>query len=83
MSKTDKLLKDLENNPYNVRFETLKNLLENAGYRAINNGSSHWQFRKENKETLTIPYKRPVKAVYIKQVLKALKDSEWKICNIT
>lgn len=32
MSKRDKLLKDLENNPYNVRFETLKNLLENAGY---------------------------------------------------
>lgn len=52
MSERDKLLKDLENNPYNVRFETLKNLLENAGYRAINNDSSHWQFRKERFELL-------------------------------
>ena len=76
MSKYEKLIKDLENNPIDVKFEVLKKLLENAGYREMNNGSSHWQFRKENKETLTIPYKRPVKVIYVKKVLKALKDEK-------
>ena len=76
MSKYEKLIKDLENNPIDVKFEVLKKLLENAEYRAMNNGSSHWQFRKENKETLTIPYKRPVKVIYVKKVLKALKDEK-------
>ena len=33
----------------------------------------HWQFRKENKPTITIPYKRPIKAIYVKMVLKLLE----------
>lgn len=71
MSKREKLLKELENNPKDVRFETLKNLLESEGWKASNNGSSHWQFRKEGKKT--IPYKRLVKPVYVKMPLEALK----------
>lgn len=50
MSKREKLLKELENNPKDVRFETLKNLLESKGWKAPNNGSFHWQFRKEEKK---------------------------------
>lgn len=74
MSKKDKLIKNLENNPLNARFEIIKKLLESIGYRASNNGSSHWQFRKENRDTITIPYKRPVKPIYVKEVLKAVKE---------
>lgn len=76
MSKRDKILNDLKNNPSNVRFEVLKNLLESAGYEAYNNGSSHFQFRKIGKELITIPFKRPIKAIYVKMVLKALKEDK-------
>ncbi|EAT99692.1 type II toxin-antitoxin system HicA family toxin [Campylobacter curvus] len=75
MSKRDKLIQELENNPKNVRFEVLKNLLESDGWEALNNGSSHWQFRKGG-ERITVPYKRPVKPLYVKNVLKALKDEK-------
>lgn len=76
MSKKDKLIENLSNNPNNARFETLKKLLEKAGYVASNNGSSHWQFRKDGKESITIPFKRPVKPVYVKIVLEALRDEK-------
>lgn len=65
MSKKDKLLESLENNPYNVRFETLKNLLESAGYTSYNKGSSHFQFRKAGCELITLPYKKPMKPFYV------------------
>jgi len=78
VSKKDKLIRELTQNPLNVRFETLKILLENEGYSASNNGSSHWQFRKAGKDTITIPYKRPIKPIYVKIVLKALKDDQRK-----
>ena len=74
MSKRDKLIKELENNPKDVRFDTLKTLLESVGYVASNNGSSHWQFRKEGKDTITIPYNRPIKPIYVKLAVKAIKD---------
>ena len=32
MSKDDKLIKDLENNPKNVRFETLEKILLSRGF---------------------------------------------------
>ena len=73
MSKYEKIIQNLKNNPKNISFETIKSLLEKFGYRAYNNGSSHWQFRKKNKPTITIPYKRPIKAIYVKMVLKLLE----------
>lgn len=76
MSKKEKLIKELENNAKNIRFETIKNLLESIGYTASNNGSSHWQFRKTGFDTITIPYKRPIKPIYVKIALKAIKDQK-------
>ena len=72
VSKKDKIIKDLKNNPNNVRFETLKILLESEGYECFNKGGSHYQFRKEECDLITIPFKRPIKAIYVKMVLKAI-----------
>ncbi|EAK5214980.1 type II toxin-antitoxin system HicA family toxin [Campylobacter jejuni] len=72
MSKKDKIIKDLKNNPNNARFETLKILLESEGYECFNKGGSHYQFRKEECDLITIPFKRPIKAIYVKMVLKAI-----------
>ncbi|HEC1874105.1 TPA: type II toxin-antitoxin system HicA family toxin [Campylobacter jejuni] len=68
MSKKDKI----KNNPNNVRFETLKILLESEGYECFNKGRSHYQFRKEECNLITISFKRPINAIYIKIVLKAI-----------
>ena len=72
MSKRDKLLKAMKNNPKDVRFEDLKKLLISYGYEAHNTGGSHWVFRKDSCQDEVVPYKKPVKAYYVIRALKAL-----------
>ena len=76
MSKKEKLIEAIKNNPKNVKFEDLRKILENLGYTAVNNGGSHYVFTKENATSLTIPYKKPVKVVYVKQVIKIMEEEE-------
>lgn len=52
MSKKDKI----KINPNNVCFKTLKILLESEGYECFNKGRSHYQFRKEECNLITIPF---------------------------
>ncbi|HEB9324320.1 TPA: type II toxin-antitoxin system HicA family toxin [Campylobacter jejuni] len=59
-----------------MRFETLKILLESEGYECFNKGGSHYQFRKEECDLITIPFKHPIKAIYVKMVLKAITGEE-------
>ncbi len=74
MSKKEKLLNAIKNNPKNVRFEDLKKVLEDIGYKGINRGGSHYIFTKNNNISLTIPYKKPVKIIYVKQVIKIIEE---------
>ena len=74
MSKKDKLLLSMKNNPKNIDFQQLKKLLENHGYIALNTGGSHWVFRKANCESITIPLKKPIKIIYVKKVLKIIGE---------
>ena len=76
MSKKEKLILAIINNPTNVKFEDLKKILESIGYTAVNRGGSHYVFTKEGCLSLTIPYKRPVKVIYVKQVIKILEEKE-------
>jgi len=76
MSRKDKLIDAIKNNPKNVRFQDLKKILESIGYTAVNNGGSHFVFTKDNAISLTIPYKKPVKVVYVKQVIKIIEEEE-------
>ena len=56
MSNYQKELEKIKNNPKNVAFSKIKNILEKAGYACSNNGSSRYQFRKNGEETITIPF---------------------------
>jgi len=78
MSRKDKLIEAIKNNPKNVRFEDLKKILESLGYTAVNRGGSHYVFTKEASLSLTIPYKRPVKVIYVKQVIKIIEDEDYE-----
>jgi len=54
----------------------VQKILESIGYIAVNRGGSHYVFTKEDCLSLTIPYKRPVKVIYVKQVIKILEEQE-------
>ena len=72
LSKKDKLLKAIKNNPKDVRFEDLKKLLLSYGYEAYNSGGSHWVFRKDGCQDEVVPYKKPVKAYYVIRALRSI-----------
>ena len=74
VSKKSKLIESIKNNSKDVRFDDLKKLLEDIGYSAINTGGSHYVFTKENFKSLTIPYRKPVKIIYVKQVISILEE---------
>ena len=75
MSKLEKLLQRIKNNPKTVRFEELDKILSNAGYEYAQprRGSSHYTYRKQGKIPITIPYQRPfVHEVYVRKVVLEL-----------
>ncbi|MCK5762949.1 MAG: type II toxin-antitoxin system HicA family toxin [Clostridiales bacterium] len=79
LSKKEKLLNSIKNNPSNVKFETLQKLLFHYGFkeRQPKGGSSHYTYTLD-KQILTVPKHRPVNKIYINQFLKIIEDIENK-----
>ncbi|MCH4890673.1 addiction module toxin, HicA family [Acidaminobacter sp. JC074] len=77
MSKREKLLNKIKNNPTNVKFETLQTLLLHYGFieRQPKKGSSHYTYVYGNL-IITIPKHKPVNKIYVKQFLKLIDDLE-------
>lgn len=80
VKKICKLLKDILQNPKNVRFEDLDKLLKEMGYevRQPGGGSSHYNYRKKGEPLMiTIPKDQPIKETYVKLVIKRLSLKEY------
>jgi predicted RNA binding protein YcfA (HicA-like mRNA interferase family) len=79
MSKREKRLQKLRQNPKNVSLDEIRQVLEAEGFELDHVTGSHYIFRAEaGNEILTvvIPFRRPVKPVYVKQVLTAVE--KWR-----
>ncbi|WP_206811107.1 type II toxin-antitoxin system HicA family toxin [Paradesulfitobacterium ferrireducens] len=79
MTKFDKLYAQIVNNPRDVKFEDLDKLLMRYGFerRQPRRGSSHYNYSHPDlAEVITIPFNRPVKAVYVIQAIEALRKLE-------
>ncbi|HEX9922446.1 MAG TPA: toxin HicA [Anaerolineae bacterium] len=75
MSKKEKLLK-IRQNPKNVRFEDIDNLLLSLGFQKRQRGS-HATYTLSGGRPLTIPLRKPfILPVYVKQVLLLLNELE-------
>jgi len=81
MSKKEKALEKLRQNPKHVRFEDLESILLGLGFQKRQDGTSHAMFTFGN-HIVNIPKRKPfVKPKYVELVLKVLdeikeKDSE-------
>lgn len=76
MSKREKLLAAVKNNPKTVRFEDLNKILLDAGFRVTQprGGLSHYTYHYSG-HSLTVPRKKPyVKVVYVKLALTMLEE---------
>ncbi|MDD4171607.1 MAG: toxin HicA [Syntrophomonas sp.] len=75
MSKLEKLLKKIKNNPRQVRFAELDKILLRAGFkrRQPQGGSSHYIYSKGSKQ-ITVPYAQPhIKVIYVERALELLE----------
>lgn len=75
MSKRQKRLARLRQNPKNVSFEELKQVLIDYGFEHIRTAGSHHTFIAivdDRDWRLTIPFNRPVKTPYVRAALEAI-----------
>lgn len=78
MSQWEKLLHKILMLEPDVRFEELKKILENYGYKISSpkGGSSHCTFRKQGCSPVTIPRHKPIKKVYVEMVREIIEKED-------
>jgi predicted RNA binding protein YcfA (HicA-like mRNA interferase family) len=78
-TRRQKRRQKIAQNPRNVRFEALQRLLEDYGFELRHSKGSHHSFVGyvgEQKVSVVVPYRRPLKEVYVKKVLDILDEIE-------
>lgn len=76
MTKREKRVRKLFQNPKTVSFNQLDKVLKDFGFevRQPSSGSSHYVYTKEEIQ-ISVPFRRPfVKEVYIKRVLELIGE---------
>ena len=78
MSKFDKLIKEILSLSKDLRFAELRKVLEFYGYtmESPRSGTSHYTFRKNGCNPITIPKHEPIKRVYVQKV-KEIVEAEY------
>ncbi len=75
MSKREKRRRRIAQNPINVRFEELQQVLADYGFVLKRSRGSHHSFTviiDGNKELLVVPYKKRVNPIYVNQALELI-----------
>ena len=75
MSTIAKLIDKMKRQPNGIRFKELEKVLEFYGYTMKSKtGTSHRQFINIKGDVITIKQENPLKAVYVKDVLKRIGE---------
>ncbi len=79
MTKRDKLRRRIQQNPKNVSFRNLQLLLEAYGFELKRTRGSHHSFVgqvKGQSVLLTVPFRRPLQPIYVRQALALIEQIE-------
>jgi predicted RNA binding protein YcfA (HicA-like mRNA interferase family) len=76
MSKHEKILAQMKSNGQDWRIDSLKTLAQQHGITWREPSGSHTVFRHQNGQKLSVPAKRPIKAIYIKQFVKLVEEGK-------
>jgi predicted RNA binding protein YcfA (HicA-like mRNA interferase family) len=75
MGKVDKTMQRMRINPKDWRISSLETVAKKWGIQIRKTGGSHVVFmHTDSKLVVTIPAKRPIKPIYIKQFLNLIDD---------
>lgn len=78
MSKIDKLLTKMRNNPRDWKIEDIKAIADRCGIDYRQPGTSHVTFRTKTGEKFTVPVRKPIKPIYIKLFIAMIDELEGK-----
>ena len=70
MSKKDKKIQKMRNNPKNWRIEEIQSIADGLGIIWYHDGSSHVIFQSPTGAHQSIPANRPIKPIYIRKFLE-------------
>lgn len=78
MSKWEKLLSKICLLSKDLRFQEIRKVLESYGYKMYSpkGGSSHYTFRKDGCNPITIPKHEPIKKIYVEMVKQIVESEE-------
>ena len=78
MAQWEKLLSRIKSLNKDMRFAELQKVLQSYGYAVSQpkGGSSHYIFRKEGCNPITIPNHEPIKVVYVRMVKEIVEAEE-------
>ena len=76
MPKWNKILKRICTLSKDLRFDELRKVLESYGYvmNRPKSGSSHYTFRKQGCQPITVPKHEPIKRVYVEMVRRVIES---------
>ncbi|MCI0397998.1 MAG: hypothetical protein L0332_27470 [Chloroflexi bacterium] len=74
MSKADRILEKMRNNPRDWRIESLKTVAQAHNIEWKQQGTSHVVFIRSDGQTLPVPARRPIKPIYIKKFVDFVMD---------
>ena len=69
MSRADKRLQKMRQNPRDWRIEEIQSIADSLGIEWRHDGGSHVIFRSPSGEHLSMPAHRPIKPIYISKFL--------------
>ncbi|WP_326831042.1 type II toxin-antitoxin system HicA family toxin [Anaerosalibacter bizertensis] len=68
----EKIIKKMERQPNGIRYNEISKVLNKYGYELVRSKGSHRHFRNNQGDVITIKEENPLKAVYVKDVLKRI-----------
>ena len=75
MGSIYRYIQKMRNNPNGWRIESLEAIAKSLKMRIRKSGGSHVVFLHESSDLIvTVPAKRPIKPVYIKEFIKLIDD---------
>jgi hypothetical protein len=75
MSRADKIVDRMRNNPRDWRIEDLKTVASHYGIELRQRGTSHVVFSDPLGNVLSVPAARPIKAVYVRRFVETHRET--------
>lgn len=75
VSRIDKLVQKMKNQPHNIRYPEAAKVLEHFGYQLVRASGSHRHFRNSEGSLITVKEDKPtIKRAYVEDVLSRIGE---------